>query len=119
MKVTELLDNSSDDYLFEMANLKKSTSGLPRIVFISTKGRAEHSARIKVNRTTADRYIPDDVFSVQIDEPMKIDGNIKGVSADDIRDIEDWIKLNYRLLITYWNGNISTEDMLDKVKPLL
>ena len=87
--------------LYEMSNVVKQRSGLPVNVWISPK-MATHGPRIKVQRNYGNN-VTDDMFSITIsDNPMVI-GDSGEISSNDIKKVFAFIKLNKKLLLTFWN----------------
>ncbi|MBV8118374.1 MAG: hypothetical protein JO081_00355 [Alphaproteobacteria bacterium] len=100
---------------FDVANLRPERTGLPFVVFISQKGGARHDVRIKLGR--AAKLHPSEMFTVAVrPRPRLIRGRM---SAQEFDMVRRWIKLNERVLIDYWNGDIEyTEDALAAIEPI-
>ena len=104
-----------DDF-FLMSNLRPRHTGLPMTVWVSHRGKARHDARVKVCRTPGDRIDADDMAVVGIrPAPALIEGPLDNAS---LKLVQDWIKLNEATLIGYWNGELDTVEMLEKLKRL-
>lgn len=109
-----------EDALFEMARIKPADSGLPWIIFISSKDytKQQYWARIKISNIKG-AFSPNDNFLVSISKQPKIlAGNAK-MKQDELNDIFDWVILNYETLIKYWNEQYDSDsDMYKELKRL-
>lgn len=97
--------------LYEMTNLYPRTTKLPYTVWISTKGKAKHEPRIKVDA-------PQEVVISISDEPKIIHGELK---TKDFEEIKQWILLNKEILMRHWNGEtdgaeVSNELILHRIE---
>lgn len=118
MKIKNLLEEKgylTEEDLFEMANVFPEDSGLQFVVFISPKGSAKYGPRVKVSNIKG-KMSHTDVFSITIPE-NRIVGNCKLIKTD-LEDITDWIKLNQNLIVSYWNYEISTKDIFNRLTNL-
>jgi hypothetical protein len=98
---------------FGMANLRRKTTGLPFIVFISQKDEARHAARVKTSPDP--RVRPDEMSSCSV-SPFEWKEGPRLASADE-KLLGRWISINARVLLDYWNGHIEyTEDAIDQLK---
>ena len=102
--------------LFEMANLFPRTTGLPMTVWVSPRGNARHDARVKVNVTHGNHMSPANTAVVGVrPTPHMIVGQL---SSDDERAVFQWISLNAAALVSYWEGQIDTVQLGQRLKPL-
>ena len=100
---------------FGMANLRRKTTGLPFIVFISQKDEARHAARVKVS---PEPRVPPDVMSSYSISPFEWKEGPRLANADE-KMLGRWIDMNARVLLDYWTGQIEyTEDAIDQLKAL-
>jgi hypothetical protein len=98
---------------FGMANLRRKTTGLPFIVFISQKGEARHAARVKVSPDP--RVRPHEMSSYSISPFEWKEG--PRLSGAEEKMLGHWIEVNTGVLLDYWNGQIEyTEDAIDQLK---
>lgn len=100
----------TEENLYEMARVQKRDSGLPQMIFVSTRdyGTGNHWARIKVSNVPG-TFSKNDNFSVSISIDPRIVGGKSKYSTSDMNDIFDWIKLNHDTLIKYWNNKYETD----------
>jgi hypothetical protein len=98
---------------FGMANLRRKTTGLPFIVFISQKGEARHAARVKVSPEP--RVRTDEMSSYSV-SPFEWKEGPRLSKAEE-KLLGQWIDLNARVLLDYWNGQVEyTEDAIDRLR---
>src|SRR4051812_31014415 len=101
------------DDLFLMANLRPADTGLPMVVWVSERGNARHDARIKVSQAHGSRIDPANTASVAIrPAPHLIAGSL---SPGDLRAVATWITLNEAALLDYWNSQISTVELIQRL----
>lgn len=106
-----------DNELFEMANLSKSKTGLNCIVWVQTcmsNSTYKHNApRIMFSDNNV--LIPVSIS----DQPLLLNG-VKQidlhVNSKDLQSIFDWIRRNYKALMELWNGYITTDEFIEKMK---
>ena len=115
MKSAKLVSEETDE-LFEMANLYPRTTGLPMTVWVSLRGNARHDVRIKVNMAHGDRMSIDNRAVVGVrPAPHLIAGQL---SSDDERAVANWIALNSDAIVSYWNGDLDTVELVQRLKPV-
>src|SRR5690242_11963858 len=96
-----------------MANLFPHRTGLPMTVWVSPRGGARHDMRhdirIKVNMTHGNQMNAANTAVV----------GVRGrLSPEDERLVFDWIAINTAALIAYWEGQIDTIDLGERLKPI-
>ena len=107
---------TESDELFEMANLYPRTTGLPMTVWVSPRGNARHDVRIKVNMTHGDRMSVDNTAVIGVrPAPHVVAGQL---STEDERAVVDWITLNSDAIVAYWNGDIDTVELVQRLRPV-
>lgn len=126
MKLQELVFNKfeehiiTEDQVFEMARVKPVRSGLPWIIFISSKDyvKQQHWARIKVSNIKG-TFSDNDNFVVSISKQPEVLAGKAKMSQSELEDVFDWVILNYDVLIKYWNEEYKDEtDMYNSLKKL-
>ncbi len=103
----------AEDEFWRMANLSSQKTGLPFLVWISSGQGARHAARVKVARNLADR--PDNMTSVSIAAPATVHGG-PPLASTDLRKLQDWIDLNRAVLLDYWNCELATDEVMERLK---
>ena len=110
------------DELFEMSNLRKHEIGLPVNVYVSSGGSVnkQYGPRIKVMRTSSDKMNPHETVSILLKKNITQDDVIgyTQINQKMLNSIRDWINLNYDTLIDYWNDDISTIEMSQRMKSI-
>ena len=110
------------DELFEMSNIRKSESGLPVNIYVSSGGsvNTRHGPRIKVMVDTGDRFDPRHTVSVLLKRDVTVDDVVgyEQLSSAVLAAIRDYINLNYDVLLAYWNDELSTSEMINGLKRL-
>ena len=102
--------------LFDMANLFPRTTGLPMTIWVSPRGNARHDVRIRVNMTHGNQMNVANTAVVGVRPgPHLIAGQL---SPDDERGVFEWIALNTAALVAYWDGQIDTIQLGERLLPL-
>ena len=106
-----------EEDLFEMANVREKQSGIPYVIFISSKDAAlsKHGPRIKVSNLS-DKWDPSSNFVITVPELRVVGTSV--FSSDQVEDIKDWVKLNKDIIVKYWNKEIDDQELLNKIKKL-
>jgi hypothetical protein len=113
---SETAQAKESDDLFEMANLFPHRTGLPMTVWVSPRGNARHDLRVKVNMTHGNQVNAANTAVVGVrPAPHMIAGRL---SPEDERLIFGWIILNTAALIEYWDGQIDTIDLGERLRPI-
>lgn len=99
---------STIDAPFEMTNLLPKDTGLPFVVWISNKVGATHDVRVRVTWTA--KAILAEMISVGIRPHVHV---VEGLlDSGELELLATWIEKNYGTLISYWEGDIDTQDAL-------
>jgi len=105
----------SDDIFF-MTNLSPRMTGLPMAVWVSPRGDARHDVRIKVNTTHGNRMTIEDTAVVAVrPAPRVVAGRL---TPEDRRLVADWVRLNFEAIIGYWDNELDTGQLLERLKVL-
>lgn len=105
------------DDLFEMANLSPALTGLPMIVWISERGRALHDARVKVSLVHGRRARPDRTASVSVRPTVEVVAGPE-LGRRDLELVRQWVELNCDAILAYWDGDLLTDEVIAKLKPV-
>lgn len=103
-----------EDAVFEMANLRERHTGLPGIMYVSTR-QGRHGPRVKYFPTGT---VSGPNFSMTIEDRPRVKA-ASGMSRREIegvsRRVEQWVLLNKGELLRFWNdGNDwSPEEIAD------
>ena len=119
-KILESDNFITEENLYEMARVQKKNSGLPQMIFVSTRdyGTGNHWARIKVSNVPG-TFSKNDNFSVTVSKTPKVVGSTSKYSTSEMNDIFDWIVLNYDTLIKYWNNKYDSDgDFYNELKKI-
>lgn len=87
--------------LYEMANLNPEDTGLNYVIWIGEIG-GQHGPRIKVSNVKG-KFAVNDNFVISIEkEPKNLTPKFTKISNDEVEDVKDWVKLNYKILTQLW-----------------
>ena len=116
MRVSSPAAGAAED-LFEMANLSPALTGLPMIVWISERGHARHDARVKVALIHGRRVRPDRTAAVSVRPTVEVVAGAE-VERRDLELVRQWIELNRETIIAYWDGDLLTDEVIARLKPI-
>jgi hypothetical protein len=103
------------EVLIEMANFKEKTTGIPLSLWVSPKN-ANHGARIKV--VWGDDISQSLSVSIHRENPSVVAGNEKDISAYLLKQVQQWVKLNYDILMKYWRLEVDTKELKQSLQKL-
>lgn len=96
-----------------MSNLTGTQTGLGDIVvWVSTKGNSRHGPRIKMSNIKG-KVSDANLFSMDI--PTGLIRGPTNFSVLEIARILEWIRMNETVLLQYWSGTMSTQDMMENI----
>lgn len=102
-----------DERFFEMTCVIPKHTGLPCIIWISTK-MGNQEAHIKVQGDYSTKMNSNQLFRVTIANRPQVIGETRELSDSDIEYVKEFVKLNKRILLDFWN-----EVEIDVVKVIL
>ncbi len=85
-------------------------------VWVSPRGNARHDVRIKVNMSHGRQMSIDNTAVVALrPRPRVVAGRL---SPDDQRAIAEWVAMNSEAIIAYWNEELDTDQLFERLKHL-
>lgn len=109
-------DNDPDD-LFHASNLGEETTGISGLKYIWIFVKiVEHGPRMKAQ--WGKNYKDSVEFSIHKSTPKIISGDENKLNEGTIRQIKEWIILNYQVLLDHWNDYIGSFDAIDELKKI-
>ena len=113
---SEPSDTLDTEDIFHMTNLSPRMTGLPMCVWVSPRGNARHDARIKVNMAHGNQMSIDNTAIVGVrPRPRVLAGEL---GPEDRRALAAWISLNLDAIVAYWNAEIDTGELIERLKIL-
>jgi hypothetical protein len=118
MRIEDLME---DTHLFEMSNFRKNETGLPMNIYVSSGSGLNYKLpRIKAMVDSSDKMNIRNTISIILKHNIT-DDDIVGyhkLPASNLSALCDFINLNYDVLIQYWNDEISTTELTQKIQRL-
>ena len=99
-------DLADEDEFFLMANVPPGRSGLPFTVWISPGSNPRHDIWVKISPGPRARL--EEMMTVQLRPELRVSGGT--LSAKELELLRQWVRLNFDVLLAYWEGRI--EDTL-------
>jgi hypothetical protein len=107
---------TSDDQLFLMVNVRGRSSGLPMNIWIGPRGHARHAARVKVQVNHHERFEPDNLAVVSVEDPPQvIEGHLDAADLDQVRR---YIALNRQAILEHWAEQTDGIELGRALRPL-
>lgn len=97
--------------------LTPKDTGLPMTVCLTKRDNDHYKAQIKVSLNRRRKLNLNRLVSVSISDDPRIVGGTR-LPSQDLRLVRAWILLNRDALLRHWKHNLSTEDMMEALRPL-
>ena len=109
-------DATEDADAFDMANLSPAITGLPMVVWVSEHGGARHDVRIRVSAVHGRniRFGQWAIVAVR-PSPRLVHGRL---SPSDFAAVSGWIRLNEAVIVDYWNSQLLTDELIQRLQRL-
>jgi hypothetical protein len=112
---TSATEDAGEDRYLAM-KLPPKRTGLPVAVWITERDGAPHDVRIKVSLMRGGKGRWDDAVPVALRPRLK---DVTGaLPTADFRLICQWIELNRSAIVDYWNDEIDSYDVMERLKKL-
>lgn len=100
----------TEEEIWEMARVAPRDSGLPCIMFASSKDsvNGKHGPRIKVSNVPG-TFSANDNFVVSIANPPALVAGTSRYSQSSTSDILDWVAINTVPLLKLWNNQYTSD----------
>lgn len=108
-----------DRFLWEMANLSSRATGIEQVVVWASQaqpGAKRHGPRVKVSAHLTSKADPDDLFVMSIQDSPVILAGESGLPTDTFEDVKSWVALNKDVLLSYWSGELTTDEFIEQVQ---
>src|ERR1017187_4692694 len=110
------------DYLFKMSNLRENKTGLPVNIYVSSGGSVNkrHGPRLKVMISSAEKFNPSETVSVCLKKDITTDDVIgyHQLFPELLEKLREYVNLNYDVLMLYWNDEIDTDDLVNRLRKI-
>lgn len=111
-----LADDEEENDFFFMANLFPESTGLNHVVWVIERAGRRLDLSVKV---AASPDVPPDLRNMAAmsvrPEPKVVEGSLP---EHIVRDVARWIVLNEAAILDYWTGEISTADLIERLRKL-
>ncbi|GEM_PF-2574282 len=103
---------------FLEGSISKAGTGLPVIIFVYMKDVDDDIPVIKFQNTYSNKIQRTTLIPLTIsDDPQITTPNVAlKITHDDFEKIHQWVILNKEILLQHWNYDITTADVLDRMK---
>ncbi|KAL0029905.1 hypothetical protein WJX77_006762 [Trebouxia sp. C0004] len=85
-----------------MTNLCPKCTGLPFVVYVSTKGKVAHGPRIKASSKYGKKASKGDWFTITIEDQPQVIGETTGLKRCDVQMAKKWVRVNKGKLLQIW-----------------
>lgn len=102
------------DDLQEMVSYRKNVTGVDHTLFISPRGNARHSVRVKVALDPPHSLDPRTKTAA-----VTIDGAIIGeIDPELARQVRRFVRINRAVLLDYWFYRIDTDELRQRLQAI-
>ena len=119
MKMKEII---TEEELFEMSNIRKKESGLPVNIYISIGGSVNkrNGLRIKVMTNAGDNFDVYSTVSVMLKRDITEEDVVgyDNLTAKTLAAVREYVNLNFDALMDHWNDQLSSTEVLQRLKPI-
>ena len=103
----------------DMVPYRKKKTGVDNTIFISQKGYASHSARIKIAIDPPQSInVTSKTVSVAVDSGKVVAGDKTKVPAALQKQVQKFVVLNREMLLKYWDADIETDELGKELKSI-
>jgi hypothetical protein len=100
--------------LEQMVSYRANVTGISHTIFISPRGNASHSPRVKVAIDPPDSPDPRGTIAT-----ITFDGTVIGVIDPQlVHQVDLFIKINRTVLLDYWEYRIDTDQLRQRLQPI-
>ena len=99
---------------YEIAHLRPESTGLPMTIWVSERGGAKHGLRINVSFKLGAKIDLEERVTVTIEDEPRVSGD--GHNNSDYAVVSEYIASNRDVLFAYWNGEVDTAEMLERLR---
>jgi hypothetical protein len=106
----------TDEEVEDMASLRSKTTGVENTIFVSTKAFGRHAARIKIAVDPPHTFNATSKSASMAIHDYGITGEY--LAPRIVEQAKQFIELNRDALLDFWECKISTEDLIERLKPI-
>jgi len=99
----------------DMVSFTKERTGVDNTIFVSTKGHAQHAARIKIAIDPPDSFNAASTSASMTIHDCRVIG--EPIPTEVAEQARKFIERNRDALIDYWEAKIGTEQLIARLRP--
>ena len=112
---------SNKQPLYEFADLIPEDTNLVAVIWVDGPRKMKHTKRIKFQNNNATSLNGGEMIPITISDDPQIPNSVKSklkIKEKELTRIKQWIILNKEVLLAYANGDITTKQLYQQIKPL-
>ena len=112
---------SNKQPLYEFADLVPEDTNLVSVIWVDGPRKMKHTKRIKFQNNNATSLNDGEMIPITISDDPQIPNSVKSklkIKEKELTRIKQWIILNKEVLLAYANGDITTKQLYQQIKPL-
>ena len=112
---------SNKQPLYEFADLVPEDTNLVSVIWVDGPRKMKHTKRIKFQNNNATSLNDGEMIPITISDDPQIPNSVKSklkIKEKELTRIKQWIILNKEVLLAYANGDITTKQLYERLKPL-
>jgi hypothetical protein len=106
------------DEIEDMVSLRSKSTGIANTIFLSTKGYGRHAPRIKIAIDPPDSFVATGKTISKTIHDCRVIGKLAPIEAhrNVLIDAKYFIERHRVTLLAYWDGQIDTEQLIERLK---
>ena len=112
---------SNKQPLYEFADLVPEDTNLVAVIWVDGPRKMKHTKRIKFQNNNGTSLNGGEMIPITISDDPQIPNSVKSklkIKEKELTRIKQWIILNKEVLLAYANGDITTKQLYQQIKPL-
>ncbi len=104
---------------FFLTEISPGLSGVPATIFAASKNPGFSPRILLSSNDQWDEVYKGKIVSISLDKiPTVIEGDENLVSVNVIERAKNWVTVNYNLLLSHWNYQIDSRELLNGIKKI-
>ena len=114
--IDEFTETAEERELAESANFRKSELGLPVNIYVGDKDGVPPYPTIKAQADYNYDFDKLNVLIITIEKNPAVKGDTRKLKQRDIEKVKDLVKINFEVLLKYWNLEIDIFELVSGLK---
>jgi hypothetical protein len=112
MSIKQLIEEDEDGF-FYLTPMRQDETGLPMIIYPALRCHKRCKPELLILTNHSSSYDAVNSISIPIENLPSL---VEGIPQLEFEAVKKFIKLNKKLLVSHWNGNIDSADLCRGIK---